>query len=75
MEDGALNGMEEQIMTSCQSKLPEITKKLTTPKAVMVVMDKYLLEYQALNVPIRYGEISITCSHISKDRKHSEVVN
>jgi hypothetical protein len=45
MEDGALNGMEEQIMTSCQSKLPEITKKPTTPKVVMVI--ETLLEYQA----------------------------
>jgi hypothetical protein len=67
--------MEEQIMTSCQNKLPEITKKPTTPKAVMVVMDKYLSEYQALNVPIRYGEIFIIYSHISKDKKHSEVAN
>jgi hypothetical protein len=67
--------MEDQTMTSCQNMLPEITKKPTTPKAVMVVMDKSLSEYQALNVPIRYGEISITYSHISKDKKHSEVVN
>jgi hypothetical protein len=44
MEDGALNGMEEQIMTSCQSMLPEITKKPTTPKVVMVI--ETLLEYQ-----------------------------
>jgi hypothetical protein len=75
MEDGALSGMGEQTMTLCQSKLIEITKKPTTPKAVMVVMDKYLSEYQVLSVPIRYGEISIIYSHISKDKKHSEVVN
>jgi hypothetical protein len=75
MADGALSGMGDQTITSCQNMLPEITNKHTTPEAVMVVMDKYLLEYQALNVPTKYGETSITYSHTLKDKRPLEVVN
>jgi hypothetical protein len=53
--------------------LPEITKKLTIPKAVMVI--ETLSEYQALSVPTKYGEISITYSHSLKDKRPIEVVN
>jgi hypothetical protein len=59
-------------ITSCQNMLLEIIKTRITPEAVA---NKTQLEFQALSVQTKYGEISITYSQVLKDKQPIEVVN